>query len=94
MRVFVLCVRRYSFTSDDGQNLSGISCLCIGDSSEQTANFKGKQPMKLTTSDMTIWNHFGVVPGYYELDVAYSANSKGEVKFRLNAAKYLQEVKQ
>jgi hypothetical protein len=94
MRVFVLCVRRYSFTSDDGQNLSGVSCLCIGDSAEQTANFKGKQPMKLSTTDMAIWNHFNVVPGYYELDVTHTANSKGDIKFKLNAAKHLQEVKQ
>jgi hypothetical protein len=43
---------------------------------------------------MTIWNQFGVVPGYYELDVSYSANSKGDIKFKLNAAKQLQEVKQ
>ncbi len=94
MKVYVLCVRRYSFTGDDGQSLSGVSCLCIGDSSEQNANFKGKQPMKLTTSDLTLWNQFSVVPGQYDLEVSYSANSKGEIKFKLNAARYLQEVKQ
>ena len=91
IKAFVLSVHRSLFgIGADVKNPVPFSCIFLGDV-EDTPTFKGKQPMKLSSQNMQIWDDFPVVPGYYDLDVSCSANGEGDMKFKLNSAKYLQQ---
>jgi hypothetical protein len=91
--VFVLNVHQCPHgIGDDVKNPAPISCFFLGDAVESTSTFKGKQPMKLAAEDTKVWDDFTVVPGYYELDVDFSGNTKGDIKFKLNSATYIQKL--
>ena len=92
IKVFVLSVHRSLFgIGADVKNPVPFSCIFLNDSIEDTSTFKGKQSIKLSSENMQIWDDFPVVPGHYDLDVSCSANDEGDMKFKLNSAKYLQE---
>jgi hypothetical protein len=94
MKTYVLCVRRYSFTPEGkAEVLRGVTVTGVTDSVESTSDFKGKQPMKFSSSDTSIWNSFSSVPAWYDLEISMAANSRGETKIKLCGAKLLQEQK-
>lgn len=93
MKLYVLNVRRYSFTTEQKQDIQGVSVICIGDNVELTKDFKGKSVVAIKTSDLSAWNLFSAVPAFYDIDLSMSTNSKRQTVLKLISARLLQEQK-
>ena len=94
MKLYVLNVKRYSFKSDAGQEIKGVTTTCISDTADVTNDFKGKSIVELKTSDLSLWNQFTAVPAFYNVEFSMSTNSKRQTVLKLISASLLQEQKQ
>jgi hypothetical protein len=93
MKLYVLNVKRYSFTSQSGQEIQGVTATCINETPDVTKDFKGKSIVEIKSSDLRAWDMFGAVPAYYDVDFSMSTNSKRQTVLKLIAARLLQEQK-
>jgi hypothetical protein len=91
MKLYVLNVRRYSFTTEQKQDIQGVSVVCIGDSVEVTKDFKGKSVVEIKSSDLSAWNLFTAVPAFYDIEFSMATNSRRQTVLKLISAKLLQE---
>jgi hypothetical protein len=94
MKLYVLNVKRYSFTSQTGQEIKGVTATCINDTADVTNDFKGKSTVELKTSELSLWNQFTAVPAFYNVEFSMSTNSKRQTVLKLISANLLQEQKQ
>jgi hypothetical protein len=93
MKLYVLNVKRYSFTSQSGQGIQGVTATCINDTVDLTKDFKGKSVVEIKTSDLSAWNLFTAVPAFYDVEFSMSTNSKRQTVLKLLTARLLQEQK-
>lgn len=91
MKLYVLNVRRYSFQTEQKQDIQGVSILCIGDNAEITKDFKGKSIVEIKSSDLQSWNLFSAVPAFYDIEFSMSTNARRQTVLKLVSAKLLQE---
>lgn len=66
MDCLVLMVKKYQFTSDNGQELSGLNVQYLDDEIEKQGNINGQQILKVK-GNIEKFEKFSVVPGFYDL---------------------------
>ena len=93
MKLYVLNVRRYSFTTEQKQDIQGVSVTCISDNAEVTKDFKGKSTFEVKTNDLRAWDIFTAVPAFYDVEFSMNTNSKRQTVLKLVTARLLQEQK-
>jgi hypothetical protein len=92
-KFFVLYVRQYDFTEDSGKRVQGLKMTYLDEPVENTSMAKGRPPMTITSSDISLWSSFSSVPGYYDLEFTMRPDSKGKPTLGLRTARLLSDEK-